>query len=134
MSTTDLIDRMLHARADHHLPRNILTKANSKLHSSEAMDVELSETSRILGKINLFPCGSEGGNNSIAVLDFTEQETSYAMTEIVKACAPSKGQRVVYVDGAFDLFTAGHIAFLEVVMSVERTQHAGLEPYLIVGI
>ena len=87
ISTTDLIDRMLHARADHHLPRNILTKANYKLHSSKAKDVELSETSRMLEKINLFSCGNDDSTNSIAVLEFTEEETSYAIKEIVKGCA-----------------------------------------------
>ena len=56
------------------------------------------------------------------------------MTEIAKGCAPSKGQGVVYVDDAFELLTAGQIAFLETVMSIESSQHAGLEPYLIVGI
>ena len=35
---------------------------------------------------------------------------------------------------ALSLYTAGHIAFLEAMMSIERTQQAGLEPYLIVGI
>ena len=88
----------------------------------------------MLEKINLFSCGSEGSNNSIAVFEFTQEETSYAITETVKGCAPSKGQRVVCLNGAFDLFIAGHIAFLRAVMYIERTQHAGLEPYLIVGI
>ena len=134
ISTTDLIDRMLDARADHHLPRYMLTKANCKLHTGEAMDLELSFTSRMLEKINLFSCGSGGSNNSIAVFELTEEETSHVINEIVKGCPPSKGQRLVYVDGAFDFFTAGHIAFLEAVTSIERTQHEGLEPYLIVGI
>ena len=39
-----------------------------------------------------------------------------------------------YVDGAFDLFTAGHIAILEAVISIERTYLAGLELYPIAGI
>ena len=41
---------------------------------------------------------------------------------------------IVSSDGAFDLFTADHIALLEAVMCIERTQHAGVEPYLIVGV
>ncbi|MCJ1268424.1 hypothetical protein MMC22_008312 [Lobaria immixta] len=62
------------------------------------------------------------------------KDSSYAITELIKGYAPSKGQRVVYADGAFDLFAAGHTALLKAVMSIERTQDAGLEPYLIVGI
>ena len=121
INTMDLIDWILHAQVDYDLPRIILTIADCKLHSSESTDVELSETSRMLGKVNLLSYGSEGSNNSIAVFEFTEKETSYAIQEIVKGYAPSKGQRVVYVDGAFDLFTPGHIAFLEAVMSIEMT-------------
>lgn len=105
-----------------------------KLHSSEAMDVELSETTRMLDKSNLFSCSGDGSNNFIAVFEFIEKEISYVTTEIVKGCALSEGQRVVYVDDAFDLLPAGHTAFLKAVMSIERTQHASLEPYLIVGI
>ena len=77
------------------------------------MDVELSETSRMLEKIdlfsiNLFSCGSEGSNIFISVFEFTEIETSYAITEIVEAYAPSKGQRAVYVDGAQLIYRRSH--------------------------
>lgn len=134
ISTTDLIDRMLHARTDHHLPRSILTKANRKINSGEAIDEELLETSRMLEKINLFACGNDGSNNSTAVFEFIGDEKSFAITEIAKGRGPSSGQRIVYVDGSFDLFTAGHVAFLKAVISIEKKQHTGLEPYLIVDI
>ena len=131
ISTTD---RILHVRADHHLPRKILTKAYCKLHFSNSMDVELSETSRMLEKPNLFSCGSEGSSDSIAVPEFTERETSYAITEIVKGGAPSKGQRAIYIDGAFNFSTPVTSRFWEAVMYFERTSYADLEPYLIISI
>jgi ethanolamine-phosphate cytidylyltransferase len=34
--------------------------------------------------------------------------------------APRPGQRVVYVDGGFDLFSSGHIAFLRQVINIEE--------------
>jgi ethanolamine-phosphate cytidylyltransferase len=41
-------------------------------------------------------------------------------TPMVSGHAPRPGQRVVYVDGGFDLFSSGHIAFLETVSELER--------------
>ena len=39
---------------------------------------------------------------------------------MVLGLSPRPGQRVVYVDGAFDLFSSGHIAFLKQVEGPER--------------
>lgn len=38
--------------------------------------------------------------------------------------APMPGQRVVYVDGGFDLFSSGHIEFLRLVVEEEKKQAA----------
>ncbi len=120
ISTTDLINRMLHATADHHLPQNILTKIECELNSGDMTDMELPEKLEMLERIKLFSYGYNGSNKSITIFEFTEKESLYAITKIVEGCVPSKGQRVIYVDGAFDLFTAGHISFLEAVMSIEK--------------
>ena len=58
----------------------------------------------------------------------------YQRHTFVDGCIPSKGQRAIYVDGAFDWFTAGHVSFLEAVRSVEKFQHSGLDPFLTVGV
>ena len=50
-------------------------KQNASSISGEAMDAELSQTPRMREKINLFSCGSDGSNDSIAVSEFTEKET-----------------------------------------------------------
>lgn len=42
-------------------------------------------------------------------------------------------QSVIYVDGDFDLFTAGHISFLRTVTASHR-QLGGLEAFLVVGL
>lgn len=39
---------------------------------------------------------------------------------LVSGTGPLPGQRVVYVDGGFDLFSSGHIAFLESVTALEH--------------
>ncbi len=39
---------------------------------------------------------------------------------MVHGVGPRSGQRIVYVDGGFDLFSSGHIAFLRTVTSAEE--------------
>jgi ethanolamine-phosphate cytidylyltransferase len=39
--------------------------------------------------------------------------------KMVSGIAPRKGQRIVYVDGGFDLFSSGHIEFLKSVVQLE---------------
>ena len=41
---------------------------------------------------------------------------------MVDGIAPKKGQRVVYVDGGFDLFSSGHIEFLRSVVEKEEAE------------
>lgn len=43
-------------------------------------------------------------------------------TKMVPGTAPRKGQRVVYVDGGFDLFSSGHIEFLRQVAGLEEEE------------
>lgn len=43
-------------------------------------------------------------------------------TKMVDGIAPKKGQRVVYVDGGFDLFSSGHIEFLRSVVEKEEAE------------
>lgn len=42
-----------------------------------------------------------------------------AFTQMVPGKSPRPGQRVAYVDGGFDLFSSGHIAFLQTVTAIE---------------
>ena len=41
-------------------------------------------------------------------------------TSLVPGVPPKPGQRIVYVDGGFDLFSSGHIAFLQTVTALEE--------------
>jgi len=43
-------------------------------------------------------------------------------SKMVSGKEPRKGQRVVYVDGGFDLFSSGHIAFLKSVVELENAE------------
>lgn len=53
--------------------------------------------------------GSEGGKEGKGVF-----------RELFKGIGPKPGQRVVYVDGGFDLFSSGHIEFLRLVTQKEE--------------
>ncbi|KAK0727067.1 hypothetical protein B0T26DRAFT_692920 [Lasiosphaeria miniovina] len=44
----------------------------------------------------------------------------HACKELFRGIGPKPGQRVVYVDGGFDLFSSGHIEFLRSVMQTEE--------------
>lgn len=49
--------------------------------------------------------------------------------KLVEGVGPKPGQRVIYVDGGFDLFSSGHIAFLKKVHEAE-----GGKAYTVVGV
>lgn len=57
--------------------------------------------------------------------DSAAEPGSYAT--MVDGVRPKPGQRIVYVDGGFDLFSSGHIEFLRQVAKVEEAlgRHAG---------
>jgi ethanolamine-phosphate cytidylyltransferase len=52
----------------------------------------------------------------------TEEHTEQAgtFTKLVTGLGPKPGQRIVYVDGGFDLFQIGHIEFLKQVYEAEK--------------
>ena len=45
-------------------------------------------------------------------------------TQLFEGPTPKPDQRVVYVDGGFDLFSSGHIEFLRLVVEVEEKKAA----------
>lgn len=47
---------------------------------------------------------------------------------IIEGVLPAKGQKVVYVDGTFDLFTLGHIELLR------QIKESSEDPYIVLGI
>jgi ethanolamine-phosphate cytidylyltransferase len=51
--------------------------------------------------------------------DHTEEEKG-VFDQLCKGTAPLPGQRVIYVDGGFDLFSSGHIEFLRQVIEAEE--------------
>ncbi|KAI9883939.1 MAG: hypothetical protein M1823_004283 [Watsoniomyces obsoletus] len=50
--------------------------------------------------------------------DDTENQAPF--TKLVTGIGPKEGQRIIYVDGGFDLFSSGHIEFLKLVHEAEE--------------
>ena len=50
------------------------------------------------------------------------------LVPIVEGIVPVKGQKVIYVDGTFDLFTPGHIELLRLIFASSKS------PYVVIGI
>lgn len=93
ISTTDLIDRMLHAQTTHHLPQTILTR---EICSGEAADEESLEM-LMLEKINLFSCGDDGSNVTTSVSEFPGEENSSPITKIVNRAVVLQADKESYM-------------------------------------
>lgn len=50
------------------------------------------------------------------------QTSSYTFETMFQGKKPMRGQRIVYVDGGFDLFSSGHIEFLRSVINAEESK------------
>lgn len=108
VSTTDIVGRMLLLTKDHHYHNTIPTKKNSK----ESLEMELSSLSSTLSR-NASSRASCLGKQSKFL-------TTNRMLQLFGAGvkAPTKCMRVIYIDGAWDLFHPGHVAILKVAREV----------------
>lgn len=59
--------------------------------------------------------------SNLAKLDHDVEEAG-SFESLVNGNSPRPGQRIVYVDGGFDLFSSGHIEFLRKVLSHEEEE------------
>ncbi|KAJ1676911.1 choline phosphate cytidylyltransferase, partial [Spiromyces aspiralis] len=110
ISTTELVGRMLMLTREHHYRsrRNV----NSPIRGVD--DRTVSE----------FSAGGSKEQKSTSISHYLS--TSKKIVQFSSGREPNSGDRVVYVDGAFDLFHVGHIEFLK------RARELG--DYLLVGI
>ncbi|ORX63766.1 Nucleotidylyl transferase [Linderina pennispora] len=109
ISTTELVGRMLLVTRDHHIrgPRSSLTMQGV-------------DESRVAD----FSHGSAPAGPLTGIAHYLS--TSNKIIQFSSGREPKPGDKVVYVDGAFDLFHAGHIEFFK------RARQLG--DYLLVGI
>jgi len=65
---------------------------------------------------------SAGSGGRSSQVHTTVHDDPGTFGKMVSGKEPRKGQRVVYVDGGFDLFSSGHIAFLKSVVHIEEEE------------
>lgn len=129
ISTTDLVGRMLLCTKTHHL-RNlggVLLAAIDPDPESTA-----TEPAELLERIEAYASDSYGvvGRGSTV---FVYTPRTKACNPLVTGVAPTPGQRIVYVDGGFDLFSSGHIEFLRRVVEKEHAE-GNTNVYVVAGV
>ncbi|KAI8983820.1 hypothetical protein BDB01DRAFT_790235 [Pilobolus umbonatus] len=112
VSTTELVGRMLLMTRDHHK-----RKIKSATHVEPVSSLSTFDTSELV------PFSSDG-KTAATVSHFLP--TSRRIVQFSEGREPKSTDRVIYVDGTFDLFHVGHIEFLK--------RAKALGDFLIVGI
>lgn len=127
ISTTNLVGRMLLCTKEHFIrsPTGVLngeegpgTDAERKV-AGQAMlermrDYATDETGKSPG------CEVFSWTGSISAKLESNIDEAGSFSKLVSGNAPRPGQRIVYVDGGFDLFSTGHIEFLKQVVEAEN--------------
>jgi ethanolamine-phosphate cytidylyltransferase len=124
ISTTDLVGRMLLCTRTHFIKslKNILLGLEGSGTEAErkALGLDMKD------KIRLYAKDETGLNPGVDVWFWSASKTDYAeegegvFQFTCGGAVPRPGQRVVYLDGGFDLFSSGHIEFLRQVIKVEE--------------
>ena len=131
ISTTDLVGRMLLCTRNHFIKS--LRKALSGGEGSGSVEERKRVGEEMTQRIKDYATDESGLQPGPQVLswaasksakeDFSVEEPG-AYTTMVPGKIPSPGQRIVYVDGGFDLFSSGHIEFLrQVVLTEDAISH-----------
>ena len=123
ISTTDLVGRMLLCTKTHFIRSLEATLAG---HEGPGTDAERKATGEAMTeRMRLYATDKTAKNPGVDVWfwdEATASESKENLRQLVKGPGPQIGQRVVYVDGGFDLFSSGHIAFLQNVLEAEETR------------
>lgn len=139
ISTTDLVGRMLVGFKDHHM-----RSLTDVIEGREGDEEEGAEESRARGGevgrrlreyaaapngkdpyVEVYTYKSEHSRSSTATSDSTTPHDTCkakfprSFSTLVPGLPPRPGQRIVYIPGAFDLFSSGHISFLAQITALE---------------
>ena len=129
ISTTDLVGRMLLITKTHFLQsiQTILSGEQGPGNEEERKQTADAAQRRIID----YATDRQGKEKHVDVLSWCVADSGkeggqagaasqYQIKKLVPGKEPLPGQRIVYVDGAFDLFSTGHIEFLKRVVEAEE--------------
>jgi ethanolamine-phosphate cytidylyltransferase len=127
ISTTDLVGRMLLCTRTHFIRSFRKVLAGEEGPGTDAERKALGED--MTKRLQQYATDKTGKAPGVAVWfwsaskaakeDDTEEEKG-TFNSLSQGVQPKPGQRVVYVDGGFDLFSSGHIEFLRQVIAAEE--------------
>ena len=127
ISTTDLVGRMLLCTRNHFIRSLYKVLAGEEGSGSpeerrvtgEAMRLRIKDYATDESGLQPGPC-VVSWNSSKSAMEGDGTDNRGTFTTMVDGQLPKPGQRVVYVDGGFDLFSSGHIEFLRQVVQAEE--------------
>lgn len=116
ISTTDLVGRMLLFTRTHFI-RSLERQIAGEEGPGRDAEERKANGEAMLARIRLYATDESAKRPGVNVWFWSAER---GCRELVGGVAPRKGQRVVYVDGGFDLFSSGHIQFLKLVIQAEE--------------
>jgi ethanolamine-phosphate cytidylyltransferase len=139
ISTTDLVGRMLLCTRSHFIKSLTAVLAGKEGSGDEVERKDRGE--EMLQRIRDYATDSTGSEPHCEVWGWlaskqlplqrtishvsgrhTDRDDAGKFDKMVAGVGPRDGQRVVYVDGGFDLFSSGHIEFLRKVIELENVE------------
>jgi ethanolamine-phosphate cytidylyltransferase len=124
ISTTDLVGRMLLFTKGHFISDLGAYLLGEKGHLAGDDDERHENASQMRDRIKEYATDSTGKNEWVDVWTWDpikQPAGPNGCTSLIRGVSPLPFQRVVYVDGSFDLFSSGHIEFLKQVVSTEES-------------
>ncbi|KAK3942313.1 hypothetical protein QBC46DRAFT_380542 [Diplogelasinospora grovesii] len=116
ISTTDLVGRMLLCTRGHFIRSLEKTLAGEEGPGTEAE--RKANGQEMLERMKLYATDETAKNPGADVWFCRPESGSFAQS--IQGIGPKPDQRIVYVDGGFDLFSSGHIEFLRLVTEAEE--------------
>jgi ethanolamine-phosphate cytidylyltransferase len=129
ISTTDLVGRMLLCTKGHFVKSVKATLAGKEGSGSEEERAEYA--TYLQDRLKDYATDETGlqpgpqvwvweGSKAAKLEDTADEPGNF--DSLVGGKPPKPGQRVIYVDGGFDLFSSGHIEFLRQVLAIEEAE------------
>lgn len=128
ISTTDLVGRMLLCTKTHFIKSLERRLAGDEGHGSSRTEIK-AEGAAMAERMKLYATDETGKNPGVEVWFWSASDEARSGSTLeekgefrrfLPGKGPQPGQRVVYVDGGFDLFSSGHIEFLRRVVEAEE--------------